>query len=166
MGQLRLPACLAVALLSASAAAIPPSLPGDVARNAEMARQEQQARVDLASPEAQSLVDLFFERMGEGEVFQLDELFLPTATYSDRDEVNYIAEGVDDEGWPDIAQWEPIAIFRMPGCLAAAAVTPLEPMGLREVVLTFNFGRDPSGTRFSIFAPTTHQGTRYSADIR
>ncbi len=139
-------AALAIAAISATAHAIPPALPGDAARDAEAQLQRQQAIANLESAEAPVLVDRFFERMGEGEAFELGELFAPNATYMDPDgEWVAIADDLDDDGFPGIAQWEPITVFRLPDCWAAAATTRLQPLGSLEVVLKFYFIRDSAG---------------------
>ena len=137
---------LAIGMLSGAALAIPPALPGDAERYAEAEGQRVQYIVILESAEARALVDLFFERMNEGDVFELDQLFTPSAIYRDPDGTWItIADDLDDDGFPGISQWEPIAVFRLPDCWAAAATTRLDPVGSLEVVLKFHFARDASG---------------------
>jgi len=136
---------LAIALFG-NAGAIPPSLPGDADRQAEAEKQRRQYVADLEATEAPALVGLFFERMGEGEPFPLDDLFTPGATYVGPDgEWVTIADDLDDDGFPGIAQWQQLALFRLPDCWAAAATTRLEPLGSIEAVLKFYFARDGSG---------------------
>ena len=140
------PAVIAVAMVASGAHAIPPALPGDAARNAETEARRQAAIANLDSAEAPALVDRFFERMGEGEVFDIGELFIRDASYVDADgEWVRIADDLDGDGFPGIAQWEPISVFRLPDCWAAAATTRLEPVGSREVVLKFFVARDGAG---------------------
>jgi hypothetical protein len=136
---------LAGALGSAGAEAIPPSIAGDEERIAQAQAEAEQREADLQSREARALLDLFFARMGEGEAFPLGELFLPNASYFDGDENRSIAENADHDGFPDIAQWQPIAVFRLADSLAASASHRLEPLGIREAVLKFHFARDASG---------------------
>jgi hypothetical protein len=136
----------ALAMWSGAGLAIPPALPGDAERMAEADRLRQETQVNLESPEAQTLIELFFERMGEGEVFPLEEIFAADAFYVEADgEPVRISEDLDDDGFPGIRQWQQIALFRLSGSWAAAASARSDQFYITETVLKFSFARDGSG---------------------
>ena len=137
---------LSLLFLSRGAAAIPPALPGDDESYAETFKQAQQNSADLDSPEARSLIQLFFERIVEGEPFVLAEIFTKGASHTDLyGETSIISDRLDSEGFPDIRQWEAISMFRLTNTLGVAAQSRLQPVGINQAVLKFSFSRDASG---------------------
>ena len=125
---------------------IPPALPGDAERFAEVQKQREQTIADLNAPEAKNLIDDFFVKVGEGESFDLAILFTVDARYVDEEgQSQLIAANLDDDGFPDIAQWSPIASGLLGDCWAVIADHRLDYVGVREAVLKFYFGRNASG---------------------
>jgi hypothetical protein len=131
---------------SASAYAIPPALSDDSARMTEANLVQNQLAADLESPDSRALVESFFEVIGEGELFDLNEIFFPDAVYvTTRDGAERIVDGLDDDGFLSIPQWEMISLFRLSDSWAAAAEARLQPVGIEQAVLKFQFARVSSG---------------------
>ena len=137
---------VAMAMWSGAVLAIPPSLPEDAERQAEAERQRQETIANLESPEGQDLIELFFTRIGEGEGFDVGEIFAADAVYVDADgELSRISENLDDDGFPDIRQWESIAVFLLANSWGVAARARSDQFFINEALLKFFFSRDSSG---------------------
>lgn len=134
--------CLAVPV---AAFAIPPSLPGDAARQQEQEERRAQIVRDIESPEGELLVESFFEFVANGEPFNFDEIFARNATFVANGEVQVISDATDDDGFPNISQWTQISKFRLTGSWATAARRYLSPGFWEEAVLKFFFDRDDAG---------------------
>lgn len=122
----------------------PPALPDDTVSDF---REEQQKRADLYSPQAKKLVEQFFEKIGEGEAFDLTTLFTADAQYVEDGNYRQISANLYDDGTPDIGQWSLVAmgVLEYNGSLAAVAEMRLERVGSVEAVLKFYFVRNGSG---------------------
>ncbi len=131
---------------STASLAIPPAIPGNSASEEERIRAGQQNVENLYSPEAQKLVNSFFEKLEEDEPFDLKLIFDKDAYYTDSSDSGFrIQDELYDDGSPMIPQWNSVSIFMLSNCWAAAVSLRLDPLGVKEAVLKFYFSQNESG---------------------